>query len=410
MTDYLRRILDSQIDLAGLTDGYFRSELKIPDGQAVDSHVSFKGHDCLQFSGQDYLSLTQDPRVIQAGIDAMQKYGVGALGSPVVTGTLDLHIELQQSIARFMNAEGAIVFTTGMLTNLGCIPAIINSPYRVVMGSSGRGKRRAIFADEKIHESLRMACDLCEVHGVKVHKYEHGNYAHLDSLMNKFGCESNLILTDSVFSMDGDIAPLKEIVQVAESQSQEGRLTAIWADEAHGVGILGENGRGVCEMLGVEDKVITMGVLSKAFGTLGGFAVGPKWLTDYLAYCSTHMFSLSLPPAETAASIAAIKIVSEEPYRRERLLASVGFLRQALVDAGFKVLGDGTQIIFVVIGDEAESTRISALLEEEGILCPEIKFPAVGMGQAGLRLTPTFNHSDADLERFLDKFFEITRK
>src|ERR1035437_6229038 len=103
MADYLRRILESQINLTGLTDGYFRSELKIPDGQAVDSHVSFKGHDCLQFSGQDYLSLTQDPRIIQAGVDAMQKYGVGALGSPVVTGTLDLHIELQQSIARFMN-------------------------------------------------------------------------------------------------------------------------------------------------------------------------------------------------------------------------------------------------------------------------------------------------------------------
>lgn len=410
LDDSLHAIIDSQIDLPGLTEGYFRSELKIPDGQAVDSHVSFKGHDCLNLSGQDYLSLTQDTRIIQVAIEAMRKYGIGALGSPVVMGTLDLHVELQKSIARFMNTEGALVFTTGMLANIGCIPAIINSPYRAIMGGPGRGKRRAIFVDKNNHESIRMACDLCKAHGVDVHKYEHLNYSHLDDLLRQYGCESNIIATDTLFSMQGDLAPLKEIVAVAESHSKEGRRTAIWGDGAHDIGILGENGRGACEMFGVEGKVITMGVLSKAFGSMGAFVAAEKWITDYLTYCSTHIFSLSLPPAETAASLAAIQIAIEEPYRRHQLLDNVEFLRKALVEAGYKVLGDKTQIVFIVIGDEDESTAISARLEQEGILCPEIKCPAVGMGESGLRLTPTYNHTQEDLQRFLDIFFKITRK
>jgi 7-keto-8-aminopelargonate synthetase-like enzyme len=406
----LRAIIESQIDLTGLTKHHFRPELVVAQGQAVDSHVQIKGRRCLLLSGQDYLSLTRDSRVVEAGVTAMREYGVGALGSPIVTGTLDLHKELQKTLASFMKKDSAVVFTTGMLANIGCIPAIINSPYRLLMAGPNRSKRRAIFADENNHESLRMACDICEAHGVIIKKYRHKDYTHLNELMLEFGKEGNLVMTDTLFSMQGDMAPMREIVQVAESHTQAGRRTVIWGDGAHCVGILGANGRGVCELLGVEDDVIVMGVLSKAFGTLGGFVADETWLTDYLEYCATHMFSLSLPPAETAASTVAIRIVDQEPFRRKKLLDNANFLRTRLVEAGFKVLGDDTQIVFVVIGDETESTAVSGQLAEEGIICPDIKSPAVPWGEAGIRLTPTYNHTEDDLNLFLDKFLKIIRK
>jgi 7-keto-8-aminopelargonate synthetase-like enzyme len=409
MKDFLREIVASQVNLEKLMGEYF-PEVKVPNGQAVDSHVIVNGRRFIQLAGQDYLSLTIDPRVIEAAVHAMKEYGIDALGSPVVAGTLDLHIKLQNVLAQFMGADGAVIFTTGMLTNLGSIPAIISSPYQMLARGTNRKSKRAIFPDQKSHTSIQIATDVCKAHGVSVHSYEHASYDDLDRRIKQFGCEYNLVITDGVFSMDGDIAPLGEIVQVAESHSDAGRKTAVYVDDAHGVGVLGENGRGVCELLGVENKVVTMGVLSKAFGTLGGFVTGPKWLTDYLSYSLTHMFSLSLPPAETAASIAAIEIVREEPYRRKKLLANADFLRKSLMEKGFKVLGKGTQIVFVVIGDEDEAKKVSAELEKESILCPAIGFPAVSIGQAGLRLTPTFKHEVSELEEFLTAFFRITHK
>jgi 7-keto-8-aminopelargonate synthetase-like enzyme len=307
-----------------------------------------------------------------------------------------------------MGSEDAVIFMTGMLANLGCIPAMINSPYRSFMRGEGSSKS-AIFADDRCHESLRMACDLCKAHGVEIRKYHHGSYSNLDELITRFGRDNNLVITDGVFSMDGDIAPLKEITDVAEYHNSKDHRTVVYVDDAHGIGILGANGRGVTELLGVEDKVVVMGVLSKAFGTLGGFVIGDKWFTDYLSYCSTHMFSLALPPAETAATIEAIKIVAEEPYRAQKILKDADFLRSSLRLRGYEVLGDKTQIVFIVIGDEHESARVSATLEDEGILCPEIKFPAVGLGRAGLRITTTYEHTQDDLDRFLEKFYKVSR-
>ncbi len=406
--DLLREIIESQIDLKGLAQNHFRPQLKVADGQAVGSHVIFKGRDCLQLTGQDYLGLTTDPRVIDAA-ESTRAYGIGALGSAIITGTLDLHLHLQKSLSGFMGSEDAVIFTTGMLANLGCIPAVIKSPYRAFMRGYGNSKS-AIFADDRSHESLRMACDLCKAHGVEIHKYHHCDYNHLDELITSFGRDNNLVITDGTFSMDGDIAPLKEITDVAEHHCQRGLRTVVYEDDAHGIGVLGANGRGVAELLDVEDKLIVMGVLSKAFGTLGGFVIGDKWFTDYLSYCSTHMFSLALPPAETAATIESIRIVAGEPYRAQKILKDADYLRLSLRQNGYEVLGDKTQIVFIVIGDENESARISSALEDEGILCPEIKFPAVSPGRAGLRVTTTYSHTQDDLDDFLNKFYKVTRR
>lgn len=404
----LRKIIESQVNLKGL-NRFLHAETKVLNGQSANTYVDIGGKRYLQLTGQDYLSLTNDPRVKRMSIEAIEKYGLGALGSPMVTGTLDLHLRLQSDIAHFTKTEGALLFLNGTLANIGCIPAIINSEYRLLARGTQPKSKRVIFADERIHKSLQMACDLCAAHGVAVYKYNHNNYDHLGHLLGTLGGDNNLVITDGVFSMDGDIAPLKEIVEIAESYTEAGKRTVVYEDDSHGWCILGNEGRGTAELLGVEGKVITMGVLSKALGgALGGFICGPKWLMDYLAYCSTHVFSLSLPPGDAAASIAAIQIVQDEPHRRRVLLENVEFLRVALKEAGFKVLGDGTQIIYIVIGDEMESSRISAKLEEEGILCPEIKCPAVSVGQAGLRFTPTFNHTREDLNFLLEKLFKIT--
>lgn len=401
-------IINSQINLKRLVAGYFRPSLKVITGQSVDPKVVLDGREVLQFTSLDYLSLANDPRVIDAAVRALMIYGVGSLASPLVTGTLDIHIELQRTLSRFMNAESAVVFTSGMLTNLGSIPAIINSQFRFVINKPERVKR-CVFLDKLCHESIRMACDLVRVHGVQVYKYNHLDVDHLNHLMKLHAGELNVIITDAVFSMEGDVAPLPEIVNVANAHRSRGCRVIVYVDDAHGVGVLGANGRGVCEVFNVEEQVIRMGVVSKAFGTLGGFVVGDEWFIDYLCYCTTQMFSMSVPAAETAAAITAIEIAKKEPWRRERVLSSAEYLRDQLGSLGFEVLGN-THIISVVIGDEDESTRVSAELEQMGVLCPEIKSPAVPMGRARLRLSPTYNHTQEDLDRFIDSLSKVASK
>ncbi len=409
MYSSLYNIVSRQVNVEGLAESYFRSDLKVPQGQCVGAHVQYKGKDYLQMTGQDYLGLTTDSRVIDAAISATREYGVGALGSAIITGTLDLHLELQQTLARFMNTEDAVIFMTGMLANIGVIPAIMHSPYRAVMRGTGHAKG-VIFHDERSHKSLEMACDLCKVHGVEVHSYKHLDTSDLEDKLLQFGRTNNIVISDGIFSMHGTIAPISQIVKVSKDYEQStGNDVAIYIDSAHDVGVLGENGRGACELHGVEQDVLRMGVLSKAFGTLGGFVVGEKWFTDYAAYCSTHMFSLSLPAAETAATTTAIKIAQEEPERRSTVLRHAEFLRKNLRDNDFTVLGDGTQIVAIVIGNPDRSIKISLELEDRGILCPEIRFPAVPIDGALLRVSPTYAHTQEDLARFLEIFLKVAR-
>lgn len=403
----IREIVTSQIDLDLLTREYFRKKKEVISGQGVDPYVIQDGREVLQLTSLDYLSLACDPRVLAVAAEALETYGVGSLASPIVSGTLDIHLELRKKLSEYMVAPDSIVFTSGMLTNIGTIPAIIDSQFRYVVNRPEKATR-AIFTDSLSHESIRMACSLAKAQGVNVFTYRHNDIKHLEHLLDGHIASLNMIVTDAVFSMEGDIAYLKEITQLAESYRSANHKIVVYADDAHGVGVLGANGRGACEECGVEDKVVRMGVVSKAFGTLGGYIVGDEWFIDYLCYCTTQMFSMGVPAAETAATIKAIEIAQNEPWRRRTVLGHADYLRKNLASNGFEVLGDA-HIVSVIIGDEAESSRVAAGLKTRGILCPEIKYPAVAKGRARLRLSPVYKHTRGDLDIFLNALIDLTR-
>ncbi len=403
----LRKVIHRQIDLAGLKKNHMRAEKEVIDGQGVEPYVVQDGKKMLQMTSLDYLSLASDSRVIDAGCKAMKEYGVGSLPSPIVTGTLDIHIQLRKLLASYMNEEDAIVFSSGMLTNIGTIQAIIDPIYRYAINRPEK-TQRVIFADALNHESIKMACWLAENRGVAVHTYRHCDIQHLDHLMCHHAGDLNLIVTDAMFSMEGDIAPLKPITQIAESFRTSQRQVVVYVDDAHGVGVLGDNGRGACELCGVEQDVVRMGVVSKAFGTLGGYIVGPEWFIDFLCYSSSQIFSMGVPAAETASTITAINIAISEPWRRQKLLENSEYLRKNLIEAGFEVLGD-VHIISVIIGGEKESSQMAAGLKKNGILCPEIKYPAVALGKARMRISPVSAHSKSDLDLFLNVFVDVAK-
>ncbi len=400
MSTDVREIIGSQIDLAKLSSKYFRPKIDVLSGQGVGAYVVQDGQEVLHLTSLDYLSLATDNRIIEAAIDAARIYGIGSLASPLVSGTLDIHLDLRRELADYMAAEGSCVFSSGMLTNIGCIPAIIDSQFRHVVNRPERATR-AIFADEYDHACIKIASEAVKSHGVEIWKYRHCDAEHLELLMTKHCCDLNLIITDAFFSMEGDLAPLQQIVDIAKSFRAENRHVAVYTDDSHGVGVLGSNGRGTCELLGVENEVVRMGVISKAFGTMGGFVTGDKWLMDYLSYSTTQMFSMGVPPMIAAATIEALRIARQEPWRRETLLKHASYLRGNLRTMGYEVLGEH-HVVSVIIGDEEESTRAADMLKGAGILCPEIKFPAVPMGRARLRVTPVCGHTKEDLDRFLD--------
>lgn len=397
----MRRILSQQLNLYELENRY--PPERIITGQGIEPYVVRDGRKMLQFSGLDYLGLATDPRVEQAAIDAIKEYGVGALASRLTTGTLDIHRVLEARLAEFMCAEDAVVFTSGMLTNLGTLPAVICPPLSLLVPGPKQKAKRSIFIDELSHASLKDATWLARWGRTGVYEYRHSNMGALQESLQKFRGDFNLIVTDGVFSMDGDIAPLNEIVQLAEEFD-----AAIYCDDAHGVGVIGQNGRGACELCGVESSIdIRMGVISKAFGTLGGYIVGDAWFIRYLRHCRTQIFSMGVPAAEAAATIKALEIARQEPWRRAKVLAHADYLRSNLLEMGFNTLGNMTQIVPVLIGEENLARQIEIELDKRDILSPMVEYPSTPIGKARLRLFPTALYEKHHLDQFLNAMAEI---
>lgn len=406
MRNDLWDVINTQVPIGELEKHY--PAKRVIKGQCVEPYVIRDGRCFLQFASLDYLSLANHPKVKQAAIDAINEYGIGSLASPLATGTIDIHLLLRDKLANYMGTESAVVFTSGMLTNIGAITAIIDSQFRFMFGRPSRATR-TIFTDELNHQSIHMACDIAKARGAEVYTYRHSDIHHLAHLVEQKSGDLSLIITDALFSMNGDKAPLAEIVRVAESFQSEKRKIVIYADDAHGVGVLGANGRGTIEECGVENDVVRMGVISKSFGTLGGYVVGEDWFVNYLRHCTTQMFSMGVPASETAATIVALDIAQKEPWRRQTVLAHAKYLRDNLISSGFEVLGD-THIVPVVIGDETEAGCFAQELERCGILAPEIRYPIVPKGRALIRLAPVFDNTKADLDLLLNAFFDIARK
>lgn len=337
--------------------------------------------DLLVFADNDYLGLAQHPRVVQALIYAAEKFGAGSAASRLISGTSELHALLERRIAQFKNKESALVFGSGYLANLGAITALA-------------GEKDLVAIDKLCHASI---IDACRLSGATLRVYPHRSVEKLKSILEKAGSfRRKLIVTDSVFSMDGDLAPLRELVAVKKKYAAQ-----LMIDEAHGTGVFGNHGRGVAEYLGVEDEIdVSMGTLSKAIGLMGGFVAGSAVLIDYLInFSRPFIFSTAMPPAIAGACIESFSVIEQEPELRQRLWENVLRVRRGLASLGYNAGASESPIIPILIGDEKKALSVSKFLLSKKIYVPAVRYPAVGKGKARLRLTVSSRHVPADMER-----------
>lgn len=352
--------------------------------------VVLDGRELINFGSNDYLGLADDPRVVAAARRALDIAGCGAGASPLVTGRGSLHAELEQRLAQFEHAEAALLFPTGFAANAGTIAAL-----------AGDGDE--IFSDAKNHASI---IDGCRLSGARVGIYRHGDVGHLEALLRQSpaAVRRRLIVTDSLFSMDGDLAPLREIAALAERHE-----AMLLVDEAHATGVLGPTGRGVCELTGIDPAAVArVGTLSKAIGSMGGFVAGSRALIDWLANrARPYIFSTAPAEAVAAAGLTAIEIVEAEPDRRLALLRRAESLRSRLQAAGHNIGQSQSQIIPVLVGDPLRATEAAAALRARGLFVPAIRPPSVPDGESLLRISLTWRHDDATLDRLVAALAEV---
>jgi glycine C-acetyltransferase/8-amino-7-oxononanoate synthase len=357
-----------------------RSPLELESG--AGPRVTVGGRQIICMCSNDYLALACDPALKQAACDAVQQWGVGSGASRLVSGTMSAHRDLERTIAEFKCAEDAVVTSTGWMANRAAICALARAGDLVL-------------CDKLDHASIIDAARGC---GARLRTYAHRDCARLRRILDERRAKFKrcLIVTDSLFSMDGDLAPLEELVDIKRSYD-----AALVIDEAHATGVLGEGGRGAAEHLGVEDDIdVTVGTLSKAVGCLGGFVAGPRVMCDMLRNTArSYIYTTALPPAICAAAKAAFGIIRSEPWRRQRLLEIAGRLRSLLRDEGFDTLDSAGQIVPVVIGGAGRAKAVAESLLDQGFLIPAIRPPTVARGTSRLRISLCSAHEDGDIDR-----------
>lgn len=346
--------------------------------------VQIKGRSVLLFSSNNYLGLANHPDVIRASVEATQRYGTGSGASRLISGNMTLHEELEKKIAQFKGTESAIVFSSGYLTNLGVIPALVE-------------KKDLIIADKLNHASL---IDGCRLSGAMFRVYPHKNLKRLKELLEKRKqYRRALTVTDSVFSMDGDIAPIPELMKLAEKYD-----AWLLIDEAHATGVLGQNGKGTLEHFNLKssENLIQMGTFSKALGSLGGFIAGSKILIEFLRNTArTFFYSTSLPPGVVAASIKALEIVESQPEIRKKLWENTEKFKKGIRELNLDDLGSETPIIPILTGENERTLKLAEKLFENGIFVPAIRPPTVPKGKCRLRFTVMATHTEGQIERCL---------
>jgi len=350
---------------------------------ACGPYVAIGGRRVLCLCSNDYLGLANDPAVKAAAIEAIGRWGVGAGASRLVSGTSRLHVELERRLAAFKGAEAAVLANTGYVANHLAITAL-----------AGAGD--LILGDKLNHASI---VDAAMFSGARYRTYPHGSLERLQGLLVRHRGKHRrcLIVTDSLFSMDGDVAPLREMAELKKRFDAQ-----LLIDEAHATGVLGNGGKGAAELLGVEEDIdVTVGTLSKAVGALGGFIAGPEVLIDTIRNAGrAYVFTTALPPAICAAAIAALEIIRNEPQRRQRLLRMAENLRQRLNRAGLDTGESVSQIIPILIGRAGDAVRASQGLFEQGFFVPAIRPPTVPRGTSRLRVSLSAVHDQNDLDRF----------
>lgn len=368
----------------------FRLLTEIRSAQTPE--IDIDGRSYILLSSNSYLGLTTHPDVVKAARDAVDRYGTGSGGSRLVSGSSDLHRELEERIARFKNTESAILFSSGYLANIGTISALM-------------GKNDIVYSDELNHASI---IDGCRLSGARTRVYRHADMDHLISHLESDNRETvkKLIVTDTVFSMDGDLAPLPELTEIS---GKYGCMLMI--DEAHATGVLGRRGSGATEHFGVEDRIpVVMGTLSKAVGSLGGYVAGRRKLIDFLRNrARSYIFDTSLPASCLAASLTAINIIENEPGRRDNLWSLVNAFKSGLDEIGLSVLPSHSPIVPVLIGEAGQTLRFASILRDHGIYTPAVRPPSVPEGMSRIRATLMATHSSGHIERALSAFGEAYR-
>ncbi len=361
---------------------------------AVGARVRIAGseRELINLSSNNYLGLAGDMRLRQAASEAALAIGAGGGAVRPIIGNLQLHNDLEKLIAEFKHVEDVLVFQSGFTANAGTIPTITDAD-------------DAIITDSLNHASI---IDGCRLSKAKRAIYQHCDMDSLEAtLKNAMGAKKRLVITDGVFSMDGDVAPLDQICALAERYD-----AAVMVDDAHGSGVMGKNGRGTAYHFGVHQKIdIQLGTLSKAVGVVGGYIAGSSALIDFLKQrARPFLFSTGCPPAVAAACIKGIELMRDEPELSERLWANTKYWQEGLQKLGFGIGVTQTPITPVMIGDEAKTQEAQRLLRDEGILALAIVFPTVGRGKARLRTMPTAAHTNADFDEALGAFERVGKK
>lgn len=358
----------------------------------VGARVRVDGKEAVLLCSNDYLGLAGRPELRSAVVSAMERYGFGSGASRLVSGTSQIHVELEGRIADFKGTEAAILFNSGYSANTGVIPAVA-------------GEGDAILSDSLNHASI---IDGCRLSRAQVYVYRHRDLNHAEEILKKCNhYRRRLIVTDGVFSMDGDIAPLRGLAILAEKYD-----AILMVDDAHGTGVLGDNGRGTVEHLGLSyDRLIQMGTLGKALGTFGAYVAGPADLIAFLvSSVRSFIFSTSLPPIVCAASIAAIEIVKNEPQIRRRLWSLRERFVRGLTGLGIGTAASDTQIIPIIIGASDRALKAANEIIALGVFAPAIRPPSVPEGSSRIRATVTANLSDRDIDIAVEAFGVLKQK
>ena len=353
----------------------------------VGPRVRMGGREVILLCSNDYLGISQSPALAKAAKEAMEKWGCGAPASRSIAGSLGIHRKLEEELAQLKGTSSALLFSTGYMANIGLLTTLLR-------------EGDLILSDELNHASI---VDGCRLSRAEVWIYRHRDMDHLAELLRRSNHRRRLIVTDGVFSMEGDIAPLREIKELA------GRYDAfVMLDDAHATGVLGREGRGTAEHFGLLGQIeVQMGTLGKALGVMGAFVAGERVLIDYLINrCRPFMYTTSPPPPLVAMSKAALKVMREEGWRRERLWENTRRLREGLRELGFRVRGE-TPIVPVLIGDNRLVMEASRRLLELGVFVQGIRPPTVPEGASRLRVSVSASHGDQEIEEALEAFRQV---
>ncbi len=357
---------------------------------AQDPEVTMNGKKMIMVGSNNYLGLTNHPKVKEAAIEAIRKYGSGCAGSRFLNGTLDIHVKLEEKLAKFMKRDAALIFSTGFQVNLGVISAIVC-------------KDDIVIIDKMDHASI---VDGCKLSYGEVKRFRHNDMADLERVLSDSNGRGKLIVVDGVFSMEGDIIDLPAVVTLAKKYGAR-----LMVDDAHGIGVLGKTGRGTAEHFGLEKDVdLVMGTYSKSLASIGGFIAGDTDVIHYIKHLARALiFSASPPPASVAAVSAALDIIDNEPERLIRLWDNTRKMLKGFRDLGFHVGPSETPIIPILVGSDETAFKMAMALQEEGVFANVAVSPAVPPGKALIRTSYMATHTDEHLDRVLETFKKVGR-